>query len=369
MHERLKRLADLGQSVWFDYIRRGMFASGELQQLLDDGVVGMTSNPSIFEKAIAGSDDYEQALKELAAAGKSDVECYEALAVDDIRSAADTLAPVYESTEGRDGYVSLEVAPSLADDTANTVGEARRLWQTVDRPNLMIKVPATEAGIPAIRSLIGQGVNVNATLIFSCHMYEQVADAYIAGLEDRAGAGGNLAGVASVASFFVSRVDPFVDRQLEARIQAGDKHLEPLLGQAANANAKIAYAKFGQIFAQPRFAKLAEQGARVQRPLWASTSTKDPRYPDTIYVDNLIGPDTVNTIPPATLEAFKDHGQAERTVDVDLDEAHRLMANLAKAGIDIDQVTSQLLEEGVAAFATAFDKLMTSLRTRTTGAA
>lgn len=368
MHERIEELAAAGQSLWYDNVRRGMITSGQLARLVADGIVGMTSNPTIFEKAISGSDDYDDALDELIAAGKSDEEVYEALVIDDIRAAADILLPVYERTDRRDGYVSLEVSPTLAYDTAGTVAEARRLFRLLARPNVMIKVPGTQEGLPAIRSLLGAGINVNVTLVFSCEVYRQVTEAYLHGLADLIAAGGDPTSVASVASFFVSRVDTAVDKLLAARIDSGETHLQPLLGRAANANAKIAYAMFGEISSGPRFAGLAEKGARVQRPLWASTSTKNPRYPDTYYVDNLIGPDTVNTVPPVTLEAFQDHGVVARTLDHDLEGAHRTMVQLREAGIDIDQVTGQLRQDGVAAFAESFEKLMTRLRNRVAAA-
>jgi transaldolase/glucose-6-phosphate isomerase len=364
VHERIEQLAAAGQSLWYDNIRRGMIASGELAQLVADGIVGMTSNPTIFEKAITGSDDYDDALDELIAAGKRDAEVYEALVVDDIRAAADILQPVYERSERRDGYVSLEVNPALAFDTNGTVEEAQRLFHLVDRPNLMIKVPGTEAGIPAIGSLLAAGINVNVTLIFSCEVYRQVTEAYMLGLEGLIETGGGPASVASVASFFVSRVDTAVDKLLVARIDSGDPDLEPLLGTAAIASAKIAYAMFKEAFNGPRFARLADRGARVQRPLWASTSTKNPRYPDTYYVDNLIGPETVNTVPPVTLQAFKDHGRAARTIDAHVDGARQTLTGLGQAGVRMDEVTEQLRREGVEAFADSFEKLMANLRDR-----
>ena len=364
MHERIEALAQAGQSLWYDNIQRGMLVSGELGRLVDDGVVGMTSNPTIFQKAISGSDDYDEVLEQLVAAGKTDAEVYEALVTGDIRAAADILGPVYEGTDRRDGYVSLEVDPGLAFDTETTVCEARRLFRLIDRPNVMIKIPATEEGLPAVRAAIAGGVNVNVTLIFSCDVYRRVAEAYLQGLEDLVSAGGDAGSVASVASFFVSRVDTAVDKRLTARIEAGEKDLESLLGLAAIANTRIAYVVFGDIFTQRRFAKLADRGARVQRPLWASTSTKDPRYPETYYVDNLIGPNTVNTVPPATLKAFKDHGMVARTIDADLDEARRSIARLQERGISMDEVTEQLRTDGVAAFANSFNQLMDDLRTR-----
>jgi transaldolase/glucose-6-phosphate isomerase len=368
MHERIRALAEIGQSLWFDYIRRGMIASGELKQLVHEGIAGVTSNPTILHQALSQSDDYDEALAELVAAGKTDAQIYETLVAEDIRAAADVLTPVYERTEGRDGYVSLEVNPALAYDTQRTIERARHVFALIDRPNLMIKVPATDEGLPAVRALIAIGVNVNVTLIFSCQVYRQVAKAYLAGLEDRGVAGGDLSRVASVASFFVSRIDTKVDKIVDSCGSMSDTVLTPLRGQAANANAKVAYAIFKETFASNRFARLADRGARVQRPLWASTSTKDPQYHDTYYVDPLIGPDTVNTVPPVTLEAFKDHGTVARTLDQGVEEARHVLARLADAGIDMTEVTAQLRQEGVAAFAKSFNALMSDLRSRVTTA-
>jgi transaldolase len=356
---KLDRLADLGQAVWLDFIRRSLMTSGQLQALVDDGLRGMTSNPTIFEKAIAGSEDYDPDLERLARDGGSVEEIYEALAIADIRSAAGVLRPVYDRTVGLDGYVSLEVNPKLAHDTDGTVAEARRLFAALDRPNVMIKVPATPAGIPAIETLVGDGLNINVTLIFSLDHYRAVALAYIAGLEKLAASGGDLARVASVASFFVSRIDTAVDRQLEQIQAQGPGTLQ---GRIAIASAKVAYALFGEIFAGPRWARLAAQGARVQRPLWASTSTKNPAYPDTMYVDELIGPDTVNTMPPDTLDAFREHGVVRRTVDTHVDEAQGQLARLAELGVDLEAVTQKLQDEGVASFAASFDSLLDSIR-------
>ncbi len=367
MHGRIQELSLAGQSLWYDYIRRGMIASGELQRLVDDGIVGLTSNPTILHKAIAESDDYDAAIDRLIRAGVSAEEAYETLVIDDIRAAADVLAPVFERSERRDGYVSLEVSPSLAYDTRGTVSEAMRLFAAVDRPNLMIKVPATEEGLPAIRALIGRGINVNVTLIFSCDVYRRVIDAYLGGLDELRGGGGDVRDVASVASFFVSRVDTKVDRIIDARVAGGDKGLAPLLGRAANANAVVAYGIYKEVFGGPRFAPWAALGARVQRPLWASTSTKDPRYPDTHYVEPLIGPDTVNTMPPATLEAFKDHGRVAATLEAGLGDATAVLARLREGGIHLADLTEQLRREGVEAFAQSFDALMTDLRRRLTG--
>ncbi len=360
---KLNQLAELGQAVWLDFIRRSLITSGQLQALVDEGLRGMTSNPTIFEKAIAGSGDYDPDLRRLALAGDSVGRIYEALALADIRSAADLFRPVYDRTGGLDGYVSLEVNPKLAHNTDGTMAEARRLFAALDRPNVMIKVPATPAGIPAIETLIGDGLNINVTLIFSLDHYRAVAQAYIAGLEKLAASGRDLTRAASVASFFVSRIDSAVDRQLEAL----PSHLpaasgsQSLQGKAAIASAKVAYSLFGEIFSGERWARLAAQGARVQRPLWASTSTKNPAYPDTMYVDGLIGPDTVNTVPPATLDAFRDHGTVRRTVDRGLDEAREHLARLAELGVDLDTVSQELQDDGVAAFAGSFDSMLDSI--------
>jgi transaldolase len=352
---RLHQLNQLGQSAWYDNIQRALLDSGELAAFIADGVSGVTSNPSIFNKAIAGSNDYDAAMQQLVKAGKSVDEIYEALVLEDIGRAADLLLPVYERTAGVDGYVSLEVSPTLAHDSANTIAEAKRLFAALGRPNVMIKVPATPAGMPAIEALIAAGVNVNATLIFALAQYDAVAHAYVAGLERMSASGGDLK-VASVASFFVSRVDSAVDKALQAHPQ--EMHLQ---GKTAIANAKIAYAHFKEIFSGPRWEKLAAQGARVQRPLWASTSTKNPSYPDTLYVDTLIGPDTVNTIPPHTLQAVLDHGAVAPTLETGLDEVHAHLARLAELGIDMDAVTQELLEQGVDSFAQAFKSLLASI--------
>ena len=349
-----------GQSVWLDFIERGMLADGGLARFVEeDGIRGVTSNPSIFNKAITGGDRYDRAIA--AALGEDPALPAEALfwrlAVEDIRRAADILRPVYDASGGGDGYVSLEVAPGLAHDTAGTVAEARRLWARVDRPNLMIKVPATDEGIPAMEELIAAGINVNATLMFSMRHYENVAHAYIRGVArcerpER---------VASVASFFVSRVDTAVDRRLEA---IGTPEALRLRGTVAVANSRLVYERFGEIFHGEAFAAARGRGARVQRPLWASTSTKNPAYPDTKYVTELIGPETVNTIPLATLEAFRDHGRVERTLDTDFDGARAVLDALPGLGIDLDAVTEQLQADGVTAFADAFDALLGALESR-----
>mgnify|MGYP000001718111 FL=1 len=358
---KLIELEKMGQSIWLDYIKRSLLTSGELKQLVDKGLRGVTSNPAIFEKAIAGSNDYDDDLKQLVKADGSIEQIYEALAVKDIALATDTLRGVYDSTNGKDGYVSLEVSPELAYETEKTLAEAKRLFETVNRPNVMIKVPATKEGLPAIAELIGCGVNVNVTLIFGLQNYKAVAQAYQAGLENLATTGPGVKGghaidrVASVASFFVSRVDTAVDKELE-KIDHTD-----LLGKIAVANSKIAYAEYNKIIQQPRWQQLAAQGAQVQRVLWASTSTKNPAYPDNLYVDELIGPDTVNTLPPATLDSFLDHGRVAKTLTRGLEEAQGQVAQLADLGIDLDAITRKLQHDGVIAFAEPFVKLLESL--------
>lgn len=352
----LHRINALGQSIWYDNIRRALIEMGDLQALIDKGVTGVTSNPTIFEKAIAGSADYDTDIRRLTNEGKSVTEIYETLATTDIASGADLLRPIYERTAGADGFISLEVSPTLAHDTPGTIAEGKRLFAALGRPNVMIKVPATPAGIPAIRALIGAGVNVNVTLIFDTAQYEAVANAYLAGLEDWASGGGDLSKVASVASFFVSRVDSSIDKLLE-KVEEG----AALMGQAAIANAKVAYARFGELFSGARWSALAAAGARVQRPLWASTGTKNPKYSDVLYIDTLIGPDTVNTVPPATLTAILDHGVAARTIDVNVAQAHETLAQLMQLGINIHVVAEALQTEGVASFAKSFETLMAAL--------
>ena len=358
---KLQELAAQGQSVWYDYIRRSLITSGELNALVEKGIRGVTSNPAIFEKAIAGSQDYDAAIKSLIAEGTSVEGIYENLAIADIQMAADVLKSVYDDTGGYDGYVSLEVSPELAQDTPGTVAEAVRLFTAVARPNVMIKVPATPAGIPAIAELIGKGVNVNVTLIFGLENYTAVVEAYLSGLEQLSGTGPSvdgghrIDGVASVASFFVSRVDTAVDAALEA---IGNVDLQ---GTIAIANAKVAYARFQELFSGDRWERLASQGARVQRVLWASTGTKNPDYSDTLYVDELIGPDTVNTLPPSTLEAFADHGSAKPTLTAGVEEARSRLARLSDLGIRLDDVTQTLQDEGVDAFARPFRSLMASI--------
>ena len=351
----------LGQSIWYDNVRRGLIASGGLQEIIDLGISGLTSNPTIFEKAIVGSGDYDGALMELAQAGNSADEIYQTLTTEDIRAVADLLGHVHAQTAGADGYASLEVSPHLAHDTEATVAEARRLFAVLDRPNAMVKVPATPEGIPAISRLIGQGVNVNATLIFSLDVYRQVREAYVGGLEALVESGGDVSRMASVASFFVSRVDTAVDALLGELIQQGREGLNALLGKAAVASAKLAYRDWGATFGGGRFRALAAKGARVQRPLWASTSTKNPAYSDLLYVESLIGRDTVNTVPEATLTAFLEHGRASETLEQDVEEAERVFESLEEAGISMDQVTTRLLADGVKSFADSFDKLIANV--------
>jgi transaldolase/glucose-6-phosphate isomerase len=355
MAERLKELNKIGQSIWYDNIQRSMFSSGKFEELINTGILGMTSNPSIFDKAISGSSDYDAAIKELFTAGQDLDTLYEQLVLEDIASSADLLRDVYERTNGVDGYVSLEVRPTLAMDTEGTIAEARRLFKTLDRPNIMIKVPATPQGIPAIKTLIADGININVTLIFSIKQYESVAEAYLAGLEQRLASGKDISQVASVASFFVSRVDTAVDRELK---KIGNSYLP---GKIGIANSKAAYLRFHKIFSSKRWEILKSSGARVQRPLWASTSTKNPAYPDTLYVDNLIGSDTVNTVPPAALDAFIDHGRVELTLGKDPDLAIAQIEALNTLGIDLEKITQTLQEEGVKAFEKSFLSLMDSL--------
>ncbi len=364
---RLKELNTYGQSPWLDYIRRSLLTSGELAAMVEhDGLGGVTSNPAIFEKAIAGSTDYSDIVEELQKLDIPAMEFYERIAIRDIQDAADVLRSVYDRTKRRDGYVSLEVSPFLANDTQGTIEEARRLWKAVNRENLMIKVPGTEAGIPAVRTLIGEGINVNVTLLFALEVYEHVAEAYIAGLESFAKSGGDVSRVASVASFFISRIDSAVDAIVKARLKTASDPSEramlaSLLGKVAIANGKLTYQRYKELFAGPRWAALAARGAMTQRLLWASTGTKDPSYSDVLYVEELIGPDTVNTIPPATLEAFRDHGHARATLEDDVIAAHDVMETLGKVGISMQQVTSDLVKQGVKLFADAFDKLLNSV--------
>lgn len=358
----LQQVSELGQSLWYDNIERTMLIEGELARLIEeDSIVGVTSNPSIFEKAIGGGKAYDAQIEAIVAENPTiDIkDLYEALAIEDIQSAAQILHPVYEKTNGHDGYISLEVSPTLANDTDGTIAEAKRLYEAVGQSNVMIKIPATAAGLPAITEVIGSGINVNVTLMFSLQNYIDVANAYIAGLEKLDAAGGDLSQVASVASFFVSRVDSLLDKLLE---EVGKPEAQALQGKLAIANAKVAYKKFKEIFGSDRFQKLAEKGARVQRPLWASTSTKNPNYRDTIYAEELVGPDTVNTAPPATIEALKDHGNVTGvTIEQDMDEAEALLDQLKDFNLSYDDATRQLQEEGVVKFAESFTSLLETL--------
>lgn len=363
----LQALHSYSQSVWLDYIRRNLITSGELQRLVqEDGLRGITSNPAIFEKAITGSSDYTDALDALRQEEKDAVTRYEHLAIRDIQDAADVLRAVYDASDRRDGYVSFEVSPHLAHNTAGTIEEAKRLWHTVGRENLMMKVPATPEGIPAIEQLISEGMNVNVTLLFAQETYERVAEAYIAGLEALAARNGAVKKVASVASFFISRIDSAVDAALAIRLKTATSAneqamLRSLLGKVAIANAKLTYQRYGELFSGSRWQALADKGAKTQRLLWASTSTKDPQYRDVLYIEELIGPDTVNTMPPATFEAFREHGNLRTSLTEDIAGAHNTMEDLAKVGISMQEITDKLLREGVQLFAEAFDKLLNAI--------
>jgi transaldolase / glucose-6-phosphate isomerase len=364
----LQELLSYGQSMWLDYIRRDLFTTGKLKQLIDeDGLRGMTSNPAIFEKAIAESSLYDDILKSLAS--RSDLDTtgrFEQIAIRDIQDAADALRGVYDQSNFRDGYVSLEVSPYLARKTKETIDEARRLWKTVQRDNVMIKVPGTAEGLPAIRQLVGEGLNINITLLFAQGVYEEVAEAYIAGLEEFSARGGNLKGIASVASFFISRIDTLVDSMLAAKLKVASNAKEEALlkglsGKVAIANGKLTYQRYQRIFSGPRWQALAAKGAQTQRVLWASTSTKNPAYRDVIYVEELIGSDTVNTMPPATIDAFRDHGRLRNSLTEDVAGAQTVMNDLARAGISIKEVTDKLTDDGVKLFADAFDKLLAAV--------
>ena len=361
----LKQLGTLGQSIWLDYISRDLITGGELQRLIrEDGLRGMTSNPSLFEKAIVDSKDYDEDIRAMAKAGKDRKAIYEALRLQDVQSAADVFRPVYEQTEGVDGYVSLEVSPHLARDAGGTIAEARHLWAALDRPNVFIKVPSTTQGLEAIRQLISEGINVNVTLLFGLPRYRQVAEAYIAGIEERLAQGLPVHGVVSVASLFVSRIDAVVDPMLEKLIRQGGSPAQPAkeaLGQVAVASAKAAYQIYKEIFGSERFTKLMGLGARVQRLLWASTGTKDPDYSDVKYIEALIGPDTVNTAPVKTLDAYLDHGQPSVRLEEDVAEALRVLQSLPGLGVHIDQVTQQLEDEGVEKFNKPFDQLLEAI--------
>jgi transaldolase/glucose-6-phosphate isomerase len=366
--------ADQGQAIWLDFVARGFVRDGGLKAMVaDDDIRGVTSNPAIFEKAIGGSDEYDDSLAAAQTTpGMPVMELYEGLAIEDIQDAADVLRPVFDETKGGDGYVSLEVSPYLADDTEGTVAEARRLWKAVSRDNLMVKVPATDAGIPAIRTLIGEGMNINVTLLFAQDVYEAVANAYVDGLEALAKSGGDVSKVASVASFFVSRIDSAVDKALDAKIgEANDPDekaaLAGLKGKVAIANAKLAYRRYKRLFGAGRFDALRAKGAREQRLLWASTGVKNKDYPDTLYVEELIGPNTVNTVPPATLDAFRDHGKVRASLEEDVDGAEKVLERLKRSGIDLDAITKKLVVEGVDLFKDAADKLLGAVATKRAG--
>jgi transaldolase/glucose-6-phosphate isomerase len=368
----LQALLGYGQSMWLDYIRRDLITSGTLKAMIaDDGLRGMTSNPAIFEKAIAESSLYDDILKELASRPELDTKArYEQIAIRDIQGAADILRPVYDSSKFRDGYVSLEVSPLLALKTQETIDEARRLWKAVNRENVMIKIPGTAEGLPAIRQVIGEGINVNVTLLFAQEVYEKVAEAHIAGLEDLAKRGGNLKKIGGVASFFISRIDTLVDSIIDDKLKATTDAqqqalLKSLLGKVAIANGKLTYQRYQRIFSGPRWQALAAQGAQTQRVLWASTSTKNPAYRDVMYVEELIGPDTVDTMPPATIDAFRDHGRLRNSLTADVAGAQNVMDNLAKAGISIKEVTTKLTDDGVKLFADAFHKLLAAVEKST----
>ena len=363
----LLALHEFGQSVWLDYIRRGMLcADGELQQFITrDGVRGVTSNPAIFEKAIGQSSDYQTAIRALVAQGKPAEEIGQTLMIEDVGRAADILRPLYDQSDGGDGFVSIEVSPTLAHDTPGTLAQARQLWNTLGRPNVMIKVPATGEGLPAIEQLIGDGINVNITLLFAVSRYEEVARAYIGGLEKRAAAGLPIERVASVASFFVSRIDTLLDPRLASVIQLGSPKAEiarPMLGQLAIDNARVAYQTYKTLCTGSRWQAISQRGARPQRLLWASTGTKNPKYSDVMYVESLIGPETVNTIPVETLEAYRTHGEPAVRLEDDLAGAERRLAQLPELGIDLAAATQQLEDEGVQKFVEPFEKLMATLR-------
>ena len=365
----IRALLDAGQSVWLDYIHRGIFKSGEFRRLVDGGVRGVTSNPTIFEKAITGSHDYDDQLARLIADGKSTTEIYEAIVVDDIRTAADTLRPVHDATGGADGFVSIEVSPLLAHDTQGTIQEVRRWNSLINRPNVMVKIPGTVEGIPAIEEMIAEGRHINITLLFSIEAYRKVAEAYLRGLERRVAAGQPVHQIASVASFFVSRIDTEADKRIEARAAAAPPQqaeaLRALRGKAAVANAKLAYRLFQETTGGARWKALASRGARVQRPLWASTSTKNPAYPDLLYVETLVGRDTINTLPPQTIEALRDHGRVvPDAVTQGVDDAERVFAQLRELGLSIDAITQAVLDAGVQLFADSFNQLMKAIGAR-----
>ena len=366
----LLQLKDYGQSVWYDTVDREQLNNGLFKRLLnEDGIVGVTSNPTIFQKSISHGHAYDEQMDQLMREGKDTSDIYDALVITDIRTVADMLKPIYEQTNGLDGYVSLEVSPDLSHNTEATLSEARRFWKMVDRPNLMIKIPATPEGIPAVRQALLEGLNVNITLIFSIKTYREVTEAYISALEERKAEGKDLSPIASVASFFVSRVDTLVDKLLEDKVQATSdpaeqQKLKSLEGKAAIANARLVYQDFQRIFHSPRFEALKQSGAHVQRPLWASTSTKNPAYRDVLYAEELIGPDTVNTMPLETIEKFRDHGRVSLTVENNIPQAKAELDALEKVGISYDQVTHQLQDEGVQQFADSFHELMKGIEAK-----
>ncbi|TXC69902.1 transaldolase [Sphingomonas ginsenosidivorax] len=360
----LNQLEGFGQAVWLDFVDRKFLEAGGLQKLVDeDGLTGVTSNPSIFEKAMGHGDAYDSTLAayDKEHAGAATIDRYEHLAIQDIKAAADTLKPVYDKLDAKDGYVSLEVSPYISDDTDATIAEAQKLWGMVDRPNLMIKIPGTLAGAPAIAATIAAGINVNVTLLFSLEAYQRVAEAYAMGLEERVKQGQPIDRIASVASFFVSRIDATIDKEIDARIEKGDAEadaLKAVRGKVAIANAKMAYQWYLDFLKTDRWQALAAKGAQPQRLLWASTGVKDPAYPDTLYIDTLIGKDTVNTMPPKTMDAFRDHGTAAETITADIDGAKHTLAEAERLGLDLNGVTGKLVEEGVASFVKAFDDLL-----------
>ena len=352
MTNNIQKLAELGQSIWMDNIQRKMLTGGGLKAMIGEGLLGMTSNPTIFEKAIGGSSDYDEALRAMIKQGATVEQIYDALTIEDVGLAADLFRPVFERTKGKDGYVSIEVSPKLAHETQATLADTRRLWKTLARPNVFVKIPATQEGLPAIEQALTEGINVNVTLMFSMNHYLAVTEAYVCALEARVKAGQPIDHVASVASFFVSRVDTLLDPQLE-KVGARD-----WVGKAAVANAQLVYEKYLEIFSRDRFKALAARGAKLQRVLWASTSTKNPKYPDTLYVDTLIGPDTVNTVPLETYAAILDHAVVARTVDRDLEGARKVAAALKALGFDLNEVGEQLSVEGVDKFSKSFDGLL-----------
>jgi len=370
MANPLLQIKTQGQSVWYDNIDRAQLASGAFKRLLDeDGVVGVTANPTIFEKSISSGHAYDEQITQLIREGKNTNEIYEALVIQDIRTVADLLRPIYERTNGQDGYVSLEVSPELAHNTEGTLSEARRFWNAVARPNLMIKIPATPAGIPAIEKALTEGININITLIFSLDSYKAVTEAYLNALESRNAEGQDISHIASVASFFVSRVDTLVDKLLEEKVKASSDaseqaHLKSLEGKAAIANARVVYQEFKRIFSTPRFETLKHSGAHVQRPLWASTSTKNPAYRDVLYAEELLGPDTVDTMPMETIVNFRDHGVVAHTVEKDPKGAQADLDALEKVGIHYEQITQQLLDEGVKKFADSFHQLFQGIENK-----